>query len=71
MATLSSHKCHLFSVEINDDELEEIKKQENSIHGVVEDTERTYLKIYKLKDLLNSDIIDWSNVGYIMSVLLK
>ena len=71
MATLSSHKCHLFSVEINDEELAEIRKQENSIHGVVEDTERTYLKIYKLKDLLNSDIIDWSNVGYILSTILK
>ncbi len=71
MATLCSHKCHLFSVKINENELNEIRKMEDSVHGVIEDTERTYLKVYKVKDLIGSDIIDWSNMGYIMSVLNK
>jgi 8-oxo-dGTP pyrophosphatase MutT (NUDIX family) len=71
MATLSSHKCHLFSVEINDEELEDIKSQVGSVHGVEEDTERTYLEIYKIKDLLKSDFVDWSNIGYILSILNK
>jgi 8-oxo-dGTP pyrophosphatase MutT (NUDIX family) len=71
MATLSSHKCHLFSVEINDKELEDIKSQVGSVHGVEEDTERTYLEIYKMKDLLECDFVDWSNIGYILSILNK
>ena len=71
MATLSSHKSYLYSIEINDEELDFIKQQENTIHGVEEDTERTYLKIYKVKEIIDKNIVDWSNIGYILSVLNK
>lgn len=71
VATLLSHKCYLYSIEIDNDELDLIKEQQDTIHGVEEDTERTYLKVYKMRDILNKDIIDWSNIGYILSVLNK
>lgn len=71
MATLSSHKCYLYSIEINEDELTEIKKKENSVNGVEEDTERTYLKIMKMEDILENNLLDWSNIGHILSVLNK
>lgn len=69
MATLSSHKCYLYSVEITDEELTEIKKLEGTVNGIEEDSERTYLRIFKLKDILKNNLLDWSNVGYILNVI--
>lgn len=69
VATLSAHKAHLFSVEITDDELEYLCSQKGIPQGVIEDTERTYVEIVKLSDILTSDKVDWSMLGMIMSVL--
>lgn len=71
MSTLSSHKCYLYSLEISNDELDSIMKQVDSVHGVIEDTEITYLKVYSVSELLEKNIVDWSNLGYILSVLNK
>lgn len=71
MATLSSHKCYLYSVEITDKEFENIKQLEGTVNGVEDDSERTYLRILKVKDLLNNNLLDWSNIGYILNVIYK
>ncbi len=71
MATLSSHKCYLYSLKINDNELEDILKLEGTVNGVESDSERTYLRILKVRDILENNLLDWSNIGYILSVLNK
>lgn len=71
MATLSSHKCYLYSIEINDSEFNDIKKIEGTVNGVEGETERTYLRIAKVRDLISNNLLDWSNVGYILYVLNK
>lgn len=71
MATLSSHKCYLYSLRLSDEELEGIKSLEGTTNGVEEDSELTYLRIMKVKDILKNDLLDWSNIGYILSVLNK
>lgn len=64
VATLSSHKAHLFSVEITDAELEWLQQQVDVAHGVSEDTERTYVEIHTLSEILTSDYVDWRYAGY-------
>jgi 8-oxo-dGTP pyrophosphatase MutT (NUDIX family) len=69
-ATLSSHKGHLFSVEITDDELALVRSHMGIPHGVIEDTERTYVHILTLREILQSQKVDWSMLGMMLSVLL-
>jgi 8-oxo-dGTP pyrophosphatase MutT (NUDIX family) len=68
-ASTSSHAAHLFSVEITDRELEQLRAQAGVAHGVVEDTERTYLEITTLGEIRHNPNIDWSMLGMIMQVL--
>lgn len=69
VATLSSHKAHLFSVEITDEELAQLRSFEGVARGVLEDSERTYVEILKLSDIRKRPDIDWSVLGMILSVL--
>jgi hypothetical protein len=71
VATLSAHKAHLFSVEIGDKELDLLRSQEGTAHGVVEDTERTYVEIRTLREILENNLVDWSMLGMILSVLCE
>lgn len=68
-ATFSTHKAHLFSVEITEEELKYLRSQYGIPHGVIEDTERTYVEILKLGDIRQDPNIDWSMYGMILSVL--
>ena len=66
--TLSSHKSHLYKLELTKEEMEKLKN-DKSTHGVAEDTEMTYIKVMTLKEILDSDILDWTNIGMIMTIL--
>jgi 8-oxo-dGTP pyrophosphatase MutT (NUDIX family) len=69
--TLSSHKSYLYSYELNKEELDWLKSQDGIVHGVEEDTERAFVEIKSLKEILESCDVDWCNLGMIMSVLIK
>ena len=69
VATLSAHKAHLFSVEITEKELEYLCSQQGIAHGVIEDTERTYVEIVKLGDIFQENKVDWSMLGMIASAI--
>lgn len=71
--TLSSHKSHLFAVEISAEEMAEVERKaaENKPMGNIEDTERTYLQVKTLGEILADELLDWSNTGMILSCLLK
>lgn len=68
-ATFSAHRAHLFSMEIDENELEYLRSQKDMPHGNTGDSEMTYVEIVKLKDVLNSENVDWSVLGMILSVL--
>ena len=70
-ATLSAHKAHLFSVEITQEELDFLRSQAGVAHGVIEDTERTYVELMKLGEIRQDSKVDWSMLGMILSVLAK
>ncbi|HCC22694.1 TPA: NUDIX hydrolase [Candidatus Falkowbacteria bacterium] len=69
--TLSAHKAHVFACEVTDEELESLRQQKGVAHGVVEDTERTYVEVHRLGDLIDSrsNAVDWSMLGMILTVL--
>lgn len=69
VATLSAHKAHLFSIEIDDDQLNWLQGQLGVAKGVVEDTERTYTEVQAIGEILQNDHVDWSMLGMILSVL--
>lgn len=63
-ATLCSHKIALFRVELTEEEINSLKK-DNSIHGVLEDTEQIHLHVMKVSEALN--MVDWTNTGMILN----
>jgi 8-oxo-dGTP pyrophosphatase MutT (NUDIX family) len=67
--SISSHRGHLFSVELTEDELEWLRGQSGVVHGVVEETERTYVEITTLGEIRRNPNVDWSMLGMILQVL--
>lgn len=69
MATMSAHKSHLFAVELEESELDFFRTQAGVPHGVIEDSEQTFVEVMKLSDLYTSNVVDWSMIGMIHRVL--
>lgn len=67
--TLSSHKSHLYSTELNEEEMDWFKSQEGIVHGLEEDSERTFVEVYTVNDIIQNNIVDWATLGQILSVL--
>lgn len=65
------YKAHLFSAEITEQELDQLRKNMGKVFGVVKDTERTFIEIRTLREITNDSTIDWSMLGMILSVLTK
>ena len=70
VATLSAHHAHLFSVELTKVEIGELRSMAGVVHGVAEDSERTYVEVKKLGEIMQSDSgVDWSMLGMILAVV--
>lgn len=67
---LSTHQAHVFACEITEGELSTLRKQQEdgAVFGVAGDTERTYIEVHRLSDLLTpeSNAVDWSMLGMIL-----
>ena len=71
LATLSAHNLTAFEVELTKEEFNIIKNNENSIHGLLDDSELTYLTIKPLTEILDNSLVDWTNLGIILSALYQ
>lgn len=69
LSTMSAHKSHLFAVELMEEEVQFFRDHAGEVHGVEEDSERTYVEVLKLRDLYTSNVVDWSMMGMIHRVL--
>lgn len=71
--TLSTHQAHVFACEVTEEELGSLRQQQADgiRHGVVEDTEHTYVEVCRLGDLLEpaSNAVDWSMLGMILTAI--
>lgn len=68
-ATLSAHTGSLFIALLTKQEMD-LLKADTSVHGVEEDTERTYVEVFKVAELLKLNIVDWATLGMIVKCVL-
>jgi len=69
-ATLSTHKAHVYAVEMTRNEMLSLKWDAGKVHGNEVDTERTYVEVTTVGTMLKSDLVDWSNIGMILAALM-
>jgi 8-oxo-dGTP pyrophosphatase MutT (NUDIX family) len=69
--TFSAHKCHLYSAYLTREEMDWFKSQDGIVHGNVEDSERTFIEVHNVYDLVHEQGVDWSTLGMIISVLAQ
>ncbi|MEL6105158.1 MAG: nucleoside 2-deoxyribosyltransferase domain-containing protein [Planctomycetota bacterium] len=67
-STLLTHRIHLFSVELNDGEIDVIRAQCGTVHGD-SPTERCILHVQTLRQMLNNQSIDWTQLGMVYSTI--
>ena len=67
--TLSTHKCHLFSLALTPKEMSDIEEVVGKTFGDSEDTERTTLIVMPLRELLRADYADYATIGMILQAL--
>jgi 8-oxo-dGTP pyrophosphatase MutT (NUDIX family) len=67
--TFSSHKSHLFKAHLTRKEIEWFKSQDGVVYGNEEDSERTFIEVHNVYDLVQNNLVDWSTLGMILSVL--
>lgn len=70
-ATLSTHRCYLFIAELETDELRqaEEKARARTVHGDIPDSERTYVEVRTIGELLRTSDVDYSTMGMIIDGL--
>jgi 8-oxo-dGTP pyrophosphatase MutT (NUDIX family) len=71
--TLSAHKASLFIARITTEERDQIKAiaDKGEALGVEEDTERTFVQVLRLRDLMEKDMVDWMTLGMIQLALMN
>lgn len=70
-ATSLSHKSYLYYCKITEEEVDKIKELKGKVFGNEEDTERTFVEVVKLESILNTELVDWANLGQIFAILSK
>jgi 8-oxo-dGTP pyrophosphatase MutT (NUDIX family) len=70
-STMSTHKGHLFSAELTTEELNSLiqKQSQGQVHGVAEVSERTYVQVQTISEIMKRNLVDWSCLGMILYVL--
>jgi 8-oxo-dGTP pyrophosphatase MutT (NUDIX family) len=67
-STLTTHKSHVFACVLTDEEFRKLSNDQ-VVRGVEEDTERTFVETCSIEDLLERDLVDWSQIGMIYQAL--
>lgn len=67
--TLSSHRSFLYSVQLTEEELMWFEENLNKPNGNEEDSEKTYVEVKTVGELLDSNDLDWSNLGMLLSII--
>lgn len=68
MATMLSHRAELYSVELDAEEIAVFEQRQGQRFGE-HDSERTYVEVRSLREILAAADVDWTHVGMILSVL--
>ena len=68
-ATILSSKTSLYSVVLTEEEINHAKSLKGISFGDHSSTEYTYVEVVTLRDIIEHDYVDWSNVGMIAQVI--
>jgi ADP-ribose pyrophosphatase YjhB (NUDIX family) len=70
--TVSAHHAELFTVALTDDELARLRADAAAgrAHGVAADTERTFVEVRTLGEILAARDVDWVTLGQLAQALL-
>lgn len=68
-ATFSTHRQHLFSVELTEAELAHVRASTDA-RGAENSSERTYPRVERFADLVADGRVDWTTLGALTEVLL-
>ncbi len=66
-ATMSTHRAFLFAVELSNEEIAWLREQEGKAFGDEEATERTFVEVKTIREVLQDLPLDWANLGMIIS----
>ena len=68
-STLSSHVAVVLSVELTEEEIQqmEVAAQKKTTFGLETETEKTYIEVKTLGQLLGDENVDWSMLGMILA----
>ena len=66
---MSIHRACLFSVELSTAELAYLDSQVGRPHGEGH-SERTYVEVHTLREILYEGALDWANIGMLATVLI-
>ncbi|MGE3483626.1 MAG: NUDIX domain-containing protein [Nitrospira sp.] len=69
MGTMSAHKAHVYGALIGPDDMDVVRAQIGRVHGNAEDSERTYVEVHDLDELLNEESTDWSTLGMLFAAV--
>lgn len=71
MGTVSSHHIHGYAAELTRVEIEQAEKlmATEETFGEEQDSERTYVEVVTVKDMLRDGLVDWTTVGLVMRAL--
>jgi len=67
--TLSAHHAHVFSAELTERELADLRAGQATPHGMPDSSERTWIEIRRYADVLEERLVDWATLGMITQVL--
>lgn len=71
--TLSAHRAYVFACVLTRAEMDALKADAASgrHHGVEADTERTYVEVRTVRELLAEPLTDWANLGMVFAALAQ
>ena len=67
--TFSAHHSYLFAVELTDREMNQYKQNRGVPHVDDDLSERTYIEVKTLKEIISEQLADWSTLGMILQVI--
>jgi len=67
--TLSVHQATVYSVELTEEEMAEVRRTAGTVRGVEADSERTYAHVMSVGTMLQCHVGDWSTMGMVMTAL--
>lgn len=65
-ATVSAHRSTVYAAELTEGELARLQADQGNVHGIEADSERTYVEVRSIDEIMKRDLVDWSALGMIL-----